>query len=306
MCGEMAAATPRPAARKAQFRLLGFPVHVRYGFVVFMILLAVVPRGDNGEFGIWLAGSVAAFTLLHELGHALVARRAGADAAISLEFMAGYTSYGSQRPISRAWTIAISLAGPLTHIACGCLTLVLMGANPLDHASIVETVPRQAVWWAGPIIGLFNLVPILPLDGGHVVETILDRFIPGRAGRTMVYVSVAITLAALASTPFFAPTRQLSIFIGFLLIIQLTALFDDRTRQAPGRRSTPPRQPRAPAISTRVCACCSGRCAGRVPDRSCRPSSPTHRTTRCAGWSPRCRGRCRSASRGTSTSSRPC
>jgi Zn-dependent protease len=226
------AATSRPAAPKAQFRLLGFPVRVRYGFVVFMILLAVVPRGDNGEFGIWLAGSVAVFTLLHELGHALVARRAGAEAEISLEFMAGYTSYGSKQPISRPWTIGISLAGPLTHIACGCLVLVAMGANPFDHATIIETAPRQAVWWAGPIIGLFNLVPILPLDGGHVVETVLDRFIGSKSQRVMVYASLAITLAALASTPFFGPTRGLSIFIGFLLVVQLAALFEDRNRHA--------------------------------------------------------------------------
>ena len=73
------------------FRLLGFPVHVGAGFVIFMVLLAFINEG--GEFGWWLAGSVAGFTLIHELAHALVARRAGAEASISLEFMAGFTSY---------------------------------------------------------------------------------------------------------------------------------------------------------------------------------------------------------------------
>ena len=53
------------------FRLLGFPVHVRGGFVMFMVLIVVL---YGGEFGLWLAGSLAIFTLIHELGHAVAAR----------------------------------------------------------------------------------------------------------------------------------------------------------------------------------------------------------------------------------------
>jgi len=222
---------PTPAQRP-QFRILGFPVHVRSGFVLFMILLAVVPRGGNQEFGIWLAASVAAFTLIHELGHALVARRAGAEAEISLEFMAGYASYRSPQPLSRLWTVAISLAGPLTHIATSVVVLALMGINPLDRDSVNTSTAGQAIWWAGPIIGAFNLIPVLPLDGGHVVGTMLDRVLPGRANRVMLYASLGVTLAALASTPFLEQTRPLVVFIGFLLIIQLSSVFDDRRRHA--------------------------------------------------------------------------
>ena len=46
------------------FRLLGFPVYVRPGFVMLMVLIVVL-YGD--VFGLWLAGSLAAFPLLHEL-----------------------------------------------------------------------------------------------------------------------------------------------------------------------------------------------------------------------------------------------
>ncbi|MBV1893303.1 MAG: hypothetical protein KUG57_04600, partial [Ilumatobacteraceae bacterium] len=90
------------------FRLLGFPVHVRPGFVMFMVLIVVL-YGD--EFGIWLAGSLAAFTLLHELGHAVAARRTGAKAEISLNFLAGYASYVPIRQLSRAEQAWISFAG---------------------------------------------------------------------------------------------------------------------------------------------------------------------------------------------------
>ena len=91
------------------FRLLGFPVHVRAGFVMFMVLIVVL---YGGEFGLWLAGSLAVFTLIHELGHAVAARPAGADAEISLNFLAGYASYRPTRPISRLEHAGISFAGP--------------------------------------------------------------------------------------------------------------------------------------------------------------------------------------------------
>ena len=64
------------------------------------MVLIVVLYGD--EFGLWLAGSIAAFTLLHELGHAVAARRAGATAEISLDFLAGYASYTSRPRRCRA------------------------------------------------------------------------------------------------------------------------------------------------------------------------------------------------------------
>lgn len=221
------------ATQQPTFRLLGFPVHVRGGFVIFMILLAVIPRGVDRSFGYWLAGGVAVFTLIHELGHAVVARRAGAEAEISLEFMAGYAAYRSPRPLSRPWTIAISLAGPLTHIAVSVGVLAAMGVNPLDRDSVTATPEGYAVWWAGPVIGAFNLIPVLPLDGGNVVETMLDRIIPGRAHRVMVYGSVAVTVGVLIAQAFVERLQIVSpIFIGFILIMQLAGLFAERRASA--------------------------------------------------------------------------
>ena len=212
------------------FRLLGFPVHVGAGFVVFMVLLAFINEG--GEFGWWLAGAVAGFTLIHELAHALVARRAGAEASISLEFMAGFTSYHAPHQLSRLWTIAISLAGPLAHIAAGAALLVALGADPLQRPSVFADPQVRAVWWAGPVIGAINLIPVLPLDGGHATTTVLDRFLPGRAETVMTYASVGVTLAALVATPFVDRLAGMTVFIGFLLLIQLQGLFAHRQRTA--------------------------------------------------------------------------
>ena len=220
------------AASRSQplFRLLGFPVHVGAGFVIFMVLLAFL--NDGGEFGWWLAGSVAGFTLIHELAHAVVARRAGAEASISLEFMAGFTSYHSNQPISRPWTLAISLAGPLTHIVVGVALVVALGGDPFERQSAFDNPQLAAIWWAGPVIGAINLIPVLPLDGGHATTTVLDRLLPGRAETVMTYASVGVTVAALVATPFVDRLEGMTVFIGFLLLIQLQGLFAHRQRTA--------------------------------------------------------------------------
>lgn len=209
--------------------MLGFPVHVRSGFVIFMILIAAL---HANEYGLWLAGSLAVFTLIHELGHAIAARSAGAEAEISLEFMAGFASYQPTRPISLPMRAVIALAGPLSHIAAGALVLVAMGHGPLAMPDR-DAIAAQAIWWAGPMIGLFNLIPVMPLDGGNVVTTVLERVMPAkRARRVMLWFSIAVTAAAAVAAAFSERTRTLTVFIGFLLILQLQSLFAERAETA--------------------------------------------------------------------------
>ena len=210
------------------FRLLGFDVRIQSGFVVFMGLIVLLYAN---EFGLWLAGSIAVLTLIHELGHAVAARRAGADAEISLGFLAGYASYRPTRPISRFQHAVISFAGPGIHIAVGLAALVALGADPFDVASVDDTPQTLAIWWAGPIIGAMNLIPVLPLDGGNIVLQGLDRLSPTNARRWMIWFSIAATVAA-AVWMFGSGRQGFGIFIAFLLITQFQLLQADKPRPA--------------------------------------------------------------------------
>ena len=172
------------------FRLLGFDVHVRTGFVIFLVLIAMI---NPSTFGLWVAVGIAGFTLLHELGHAIAARRAGADAEISLDFLAGYTSFRPRRPLSRPQQAGITAAGPLTQITISTAILVALGANPLSLDSVRESDLTYAIWWAGPVIGVLNLIPVLPLDGGHLVHTAIEPLLGKDSLRTMAIVSMVVT-----------------------------------------------------------------------------------------------------------------
>ncbi len=212
------------------FRLFGFPVHVRPGFIMFMLLIVVI---YGNEFGLWLAGSLAALTMIHEFGHATAARRAGARAEISLDFLAGYASYVPSRPISRLEHAWISFSGPAIQIALSVALLLAMGANPLDRASVDDSAATLAIWWAGPIIGLLNLIPILPLDGGNIVLNGLDRLVPGRSRRPMLYFSIAVTAVGAVLCFTSDRFRGFGIFVGFLLITQFQMLGSTKAPSSP-------------------------------------------------------------------------
>jgi Zn-dependent protease len=200
--------------------LFGFDVRVRLGFILFVALVAFI---NPGPLGIWLACSLAVLTLLHELGHAVAARSAGAEAEISLDFMAGYTSFRPRRPISKSRRALISIAGPGVQIVVSVALLVAMGVNPLSTDSVHQSDASLAIWWAGPVIGLLNLIPVLPLDGGHLAMIGVESVLRRSALREMAIISIAITIGgalalSIAGHPGFV------IFIAFLLISQVSLL----------------------------------------------------------------------------------
>lgn len=176
-------------------QLFGFPVRIDPAFVVGLLMLFSLNRGDP-RFGVLLVVAIAGFTLVHELGHAVAARRAGCIAMISLGFLAGYTAYRPTRPLSRRQEAGITAAGPAAHLLAGVAVLALLGANPLDLDAVRGEAATLAVWWAGPALGILNLLPFTPLDGGHLATLAVERFAPSR-GRRIVQVWTALALVAL-------------------------------------------------------------------------------------------------------------
>lgn len=210
-----------PQSSHLSLRVLGFPVHIRPGFIVFLGLVIVV---NGGKFGLWIAGSAAVLTLLHELGHAFAARATGARAEIALDFLAGYASFVPTRPLHRWERAGISLAGPATQIGVSVAILLAMGVDPLHAPSYARSEAALAIWWTGPVMGLLNLFPVLPLDGGNIVLAGLDRIIPGRSKQVMLWISITLTAAA-AIVLFLTPgAGGLAVFVVVPLVLQLQML----------------------------------------------------------------------------------
>ncbi|MFM7536599.1 MAG: metalloprotease [Acidimicrobiales bacterium] len=209
------------STQRATFRALGFPVHVSAGFLLGLLLLFALNASDT-RFAIWLVGAMAVLTLVHELGHASAARAFGADATISLNFLVGWAQYTPGRQLTRAERAVITVAGPLAQIAGGGAALVVAGVNPLSSDQILDDVRWIALWWAGPALGLLNLVPALPLDGGHLLGLAADRIAPGRGMRAVLWLSAAVWCGATAYV-LVDPTWR-----GFVLVTAMLAWFSIR------------------------------------------------------------------------------
>ena len=115
---------------------------------------------------------VVAFTvsiLIHELAHALVALQFGISVTeINLGFFAAGTSIEGERK-SPFEEFAISVVGPLASLVVGGLALI--GARPLDEGVAQVALFELAV--ANLIVGVTNLLPGLPLDGGWVLRAVV-------------------------------------------------------------------------------------------------------------------------------------
>src|SRR5678815_870143 len=127
--------------------LLGFPVEINASF---LLLLAVVYFAFGGAIGLFVVGLAFASVLVHELGHAVVARRLGVHVAgIELSFFGGAAKM-MQMPRSSDHEIAIAAAGP-------AVSLMLAGAGfglgALLHAPLLLTIGSINV-----VIAVFNLI----------------------------------------------------------------------------------------------------------------------------------------------------
>src|SRR3954468_104982 len=108
-------------------RVFGFPVEINLSFV---LLLALVFVAYGGLPGVIIVGLAFGSVLLHELGHALVARRLGVHVAgIELSFFGGAAKM-VEMPRTPNHELAIAAAGPAVSLALGVAGLALGALLP--------------------------------------------------------------------------------------------------------------------------------------------------------------------------------
>ena len=160
-------------------RLLGFPIEVNPSF---LLLLAFVMVFSGGLAGVYFVLLGFASVLLHELGHAVVARHLGVRiAGIELRFLGGGAKM-IDAPRTPGDEVAIAAAGPAVSFALAGLALV--------GATLTGAEVFHALTWVNVAIGVFNLTPALPMDGGRILRALLSmRMSHTRATEIAVKVS---------------------------------------------------------------------------------------------------------------------
>lgn len=164
-------------------RLSGFNIEINLTFLI-LLLLVVLTQGVLA--GLVLAVVVFGSVVLHELGHAIVARRLGVPiSGIELHFFGGVAKMTAP-PRSPRDEILIAAAGPAVSFALGAVGWLAGWATTLHLFYVLG--------WVNLILGGFNLLPALPMDGGRILRAALARRM-GRFEATMVAVKIAYGLA---------------------------------------------------------------------------------------------------------------
>ena len=179
-------------------RLFGFPLYADFSLLLIAgVFILFDLQGGLGAvlrtliFFACVLGSI----VWHELGHAFTVRKLGhGESVISLSALGGLASFrGNPSPRDR---IKISAAGPAYGLALGVLVLVLYALLPIDPASLLGSAMRVLIY-AGIIFNLANLLPILPLDGGHILQSAL-LISRKRSPRRVLYTTTCVSLITLA------------------------------------------------------------------------------------------------------------
>ncbi|HYJ27320.1 MAG TPA: site-2 protease family protein [Nocardioides sp.] len=178
--GRRAAPTPRAPGTLRIGSIAGIDVLITGSWFIVAALISVgfAPRIEIEQpgLGFWkyVAGFVFAVVLylsvlLHEASHAIVAQRLGYGVnSITLHFLGGMTEIDgtSRRPRHEFW---IAVVGPLTSIAVGAAA----GAAWLVVPDGLVRLALGGLALSNLVIGVLNLVPGLPLDGGRVLKALV-------------------------------------------------------------------------------------------------------------------------------------
>jgi len=185
----------------------GFPIEVN---LTFLILLGLVFLTQGGLMGIFLTILVFASILVHELGHALVARRLGVRiAGIEMQFFGGMAKMTTP-PRSARDEILIALAGPAVSLGIALIGMVL---GTVTGSPLVSYIAMTNL-----ILGVFNLLPALPMDGGRVYRAFRAQRIgvvaaTQKAVKLSKYLAIGLGVLGLLSGQFFVAAIAVMIYL---------------------------------------------------------------------------------------------
>jgi stage IV sporulation protein FB len=183
-------------------RVAGSEIRIHLTFLLLLAWIAIAQFVEGGSGAaidaVVFVVAVFACVLLHELGHALAARRYGiATPDITLLPIGGLARL-SRLPEKPSEEIVIAIAGPLVNVVIAALIILVLGAHvDLPAVSQIEN-PAPGFWarLAGVniFLVLFNIIPAFPMDGGRVLRALL-AFRLGRRRATEIAARIGQALA---------------------------------------------------------------------------------------------------------------
>lgn len=164
-------------------KIAGIEIDINYSWIIILVLITwslatqfMVIYPGWGTVTYWIVGLIAAIllfvsVLLHELAHSLVARSRGLPVKSITLFIFGGVSNIEREPQSPGTEFWMAIVGPITSIVIGIIAFLLYLPVGLTRSPVAAILNYLAI--ANILLGVFNLIPGFPLDGGRVLRSIV-------------------------------------------------------------------------------------------------------------------------------------
>lgn len=163
-------------------RLAGIDVYVHSTFLILLAWVALSHYLESRSVAAMMAGLLFVLTLfgvivLHELGHALTARRFGIRTRDITLLPIGGVARLERIPDDPRQELLVALAGPAVNVVIAAALFALLqltsGLEPLGALSVTQGSFAERVMIVNVFLAAFNLLPAFPMDGGRALRAIL-------------------------------------------------------------------------------------------------------------------------------------
>jgi Zn-dependent protease/CBS domain-containing protein len=184
-------------------KIAGIPINVHWTFLILLAWVLIASWSRSQEVVTAVAGVgfiviVFGCIVLHELGHALVARHFGITTSDITLLPIGGVARLQRMPDRPSQELQVALAGPAVNVAIAAVLYFVFGVGfPVARSDAQELVKSQfapSLLAFNVIVVLFNLLPAFPMDGGRVLRALLAMRLP-YARATRVAASVGQFMA---------------------------------------------------------------------------------------------------------------
>jgi Zn-dependent protease len=166
-------------------KIAGIKVYIHWTFWILAIFVLMSSIGRGLETALTSLGFVFAVfgcVFLHEMGHAIAAKWYGTPTLdITLLPIGGVARIG-QLPRSPIAELVVAIAGPAVNLAIAMLLLVIFPIQStfqqVYETGIAKLGPPEQLFVANMSLAIFNLLPTYPMDGGRVLRSVLNMFMP--------------------------------------------------------------------------------------------------------------------------------
>jgi len=173
----------------------GIGIRLHFTIIIAFVLLAwsistyFMPQyiHDLNETGYWVLGIISTVLLffsilLHELSHSFMSQKYGIPVKSITLFIFGGVANISKEPKSAHKEFSIAIVGPIvSFLISGIFAILLFSLRGFEFTSFenIQLSPIEAIMFYGVVInlllGIFNMIPAFPLDGGRILRSILVR-----------------------------------------------------------------------------------------------------------------------------------